>query len=515
MQKAASKLLVLFDGLRRAYGEFKIVGKSAQGKITGRATTRMADLTDSKLVRLWEEHLAGRAGLGIIPICDDNTCWWGCIDIDVNTINHAALEARINEAGLPLVVARSKSGGAHCFVFFNEPADAATVRSSLSEWAAWLGHGGCEIFPKQEKLANENDVGNWLNMPYFDAEMPTRVFFHDGEPILDVDDAIEYGMAKRISPYDLADYQLPVPDNIKEEHSGIPPCLELLMASGFPSGTRNEGLFNLGVYCKQRWPEDWETKIEEMNYRYMQPPLPSAEVQSVVKSIKRVGKEYFYKCSSPPISTVCNKPKCYTREFGVGFAGASIEVSSLTKLCTEPPIWTVQVNGRRIQVETADLLMQERFRRKCFEALNILPKKMKASAWEALINELTQTIHVIDDVPKDLSQEERMVGFILEFIQSCSVTDDRSALRSNHRRIYLDDSTTTPYGWFKSQRLFEFLERKRYNIMPENKVYSVMRRRLGCKHKGFNVNGSYVNCWGIPMTSEGEPLILAEDTDAD
>ena len=37
---------------------------------------------------------------------------WGAIDIDVNDIGHSRLEAKVNELGLPLIVCRSKSGGA-------------------------------------------------------------------------------------------------------------------------------------------------------------------------------------------------------------------------------------------------------------------------------------------------------------------------------------------------------------------------------------------------------------------
>ena len=37
---------------------------------------------------------------------------WTAIDIDVNDIDHSRLEAKMNEPGLPLIVCRSKSGGA-------------------------------------------------------------------------------------------------------------------------------------------------------------------------------------------------------------------------------------------------------------------------------------------------------------------------------------------------------------------------------------------------------------------
>ena len=41
--------------------------------------------------------------------------------------------------------------------------------------SAYLGYGGCEIFPKQEELLVERgDIGNFINLPYFDAEQTMR-----------------------------------------------------------------------------------------------------------------------------------------------------------------------------------------------------------------------------------------------------------------------------------------------------------------------------------------------------
>ena len=42
------------------------------------------------------------------------------------------------------------------------------------EISAFLGYGGCEIFPKQEQiLVERGDVGNFINLPYFDHEQTT------------------------------------------------------------------------------------------------------------------------------------------------------------------------------------------------------------------------------------------------------------------------------------------------------------------------------------------------------
>ena len=55
------------------------------------------------------------------------------------------------------------------------------MQATLQQIAAALGYGGSEIFPKQVKLHLErDDVGNFLNLPYYNAEevcvMPSRLW---------------------------------------------------------------------------------------------------------------------------------------------------------------------------------------------------------------------------------------------------------------------------------------------------------------------------------------------------
>ena len=125
---------------------------------------------------LWEGHLSGKGtGIGIIPINEDNMCKWGCVDVDQYPLDHKTLVEKINKLKLPLVVCRSKSGGAHCFLFTTDWIDAKDLQTTLQSISAALGYGGSEIFPKQVKLhLDRGDVGNFLNLPYYNAEEGLR-----------------------------------------------------------------------------------------------------------------------------------------------------------------------------------------------------------------------------------------------------------------------------------------------------------------------------------------------------
>ena len=110
------KFKEIFSGLTIAYGQYQKGDRGTNGKLKGKAFIVRKNVTD----KLWEDHLAGNPpALGIIPIREDNNCKWGCIDIDVYNLKHHTLVQTIRELKLPLIVCRSKSGGAHIFLFTN------------------------------------------------------------------------------------------------------------------------------------------------------------------------------------------------------------------------------------------------------------------------------------------------------------------------------------------------------------------------------------------------------------
>src|SRR5262249_44701551 len=121
---------------------------------------------------LWEvrQHLIALAFLiGACPVLPDLTCLWACIDIDVYTgLDYATLALRIFELDVPLYIFRSKSGGYHLFVLFEQPRPVALVRRLLRKWAADLGFPNAEVLPAKQDLELPGaKCGKTIALPFF------------------------------------------------------------------------------------------------------------------------------------------------------------------------------------------------------------------------------------------------------------------------------------------------------------------------------------------------------------
>jgi hypothetical protein len=119
------KFKSIFSGLEIAYGQYQPGERGENGKQKGKAFICRRDVTSN----LWSDHLKGKGpALGIIPITQNNDCRWGCIDIDEYNFNHLELIQSIRKLNLPLIVCRSKSGGAHVFLFTKKNISASLMQ---------------------------------------------------------------------------------------------------------------------------------------------------------------------------------------------------------------------------------------------------------------------------------------------------------------------------------------------------------------------------------------------------
>jgi len=474
----------LFLGNNRAHGTFQVSAERSDGKKKGVAKV----LQEQTTVTHWQDHLNGKVGLGIIPIKDNDHCHWGAIDVDEYNLNHSKLISKIEHQNIPAVVCRSKSGGAHIFFFFSTEISAEELQDKLNEIAAFLGYAGSEVFPKQTHLlVDRGDTGNFLNMPYFAGERTTRYAFSKNAESLNLEEFVEFALSRVVTPKVFLELKI---SSGKEEDllPEGPPCLQHLSTKGFPQGTRNNGLFNIAVYCRKKSPDNWESQLEGFNIDLMDPPLSSSEVQGVIKSAKR--KEYQYTCSKPPVAPYCNAAVCKLRKFGVGTSTDMPAVHSLTKFNTLPPIWFLDVDGGgRLELETDDLHNQRRFQRKCMERLNVLPGKMNDIAWTKLVNHLLENLTIIE-APPDASP----VGQLFEYIERFCT--GRVQAKVKEEILLGKPWTDNGKHFFRMADLMAFLDRHHFRDYKVHQVTSILREN-GAEHHFFNIKGKGINIWAI------------------
>lgn len=477
--------MALFSGLNRAHGTYTITGTSEKGKKSGKAITVHEQVTIEK----WERHLQGKQGIGIVPIRDDTTVMWGAIDIDIYAgFDHLALENKIHQLALPAAVMRTKSGGAHVYFFAVEPISAKLMRSRLMEFAVALGHPGVEVFPKQVALANDKDFGNWINMPYFDGDRTTRYCFRDGKS-LSMAEFLDYAEGLKISADELNSIIVQIGDG---EFDDGPPCLQQLAQCGVPPGNRNNALMNFGVFARLKYEDDWEQELERMNHQYVTPPLPAREVMTLVKSLGR--KSYFYMCNQAPLSSCCNKEVCKTRRFGIGQNDEpDVLINGLIKIKSEKPIWIMDVEGVRIELETEDFLSQERFRKKCMEKLNRLPRRMKTADWEKLIDALLKRVEEVD-APTDAGPEGQFWHYLEMFCTS------RVQARAKEEILMGKPWPDEEHGrvYFRGPDLMKFLEQQKFRELTERQIWAIMRRMNG-DHQQMRLKGKTITVWSVPL----------------
>lgn len=439
----------------------------------------------------YEAHLAGRVGLGIIPVNTEGLCSFAAIDIDVDTIDHRALRERIVQRQMPLTVCRSKSGGAHLYLFVREPMKASVIIPLMKRWAGLAGFPRAEIFPKQSKVTASN-IGNWINLPFANALRTVRysvgpngaqsleefletVTYWDGE------DKVDYGVKS---------------DLVKIED--MPPCLAALTREGVPEGGRNSGLFNFAVFFRKSSPNGWEDRVVQHNQAFVKPPLSNREVQTVIRSAGQ--RKYQYTCDQEPICSRCDRKTCLTLPFGVGHEPwkdqsnyAELLAAHCRKILTDPPRYIVEVNGHDVELASEQFFYfsgRVGFRHRIKEVLNLILAPMKEERWDMIVKELLDK-HIDIEAPVDASERGMILSKVHEFLGLVERSRDREDILKGLPVEYKDTIA------FRAADLQKYLHSQRIEKVKIQDLYQILYTE-GCRHTKIRVKGKVEAAWLMP-----------------
>jgi hypothetical protein len=502
--KAVEQFRKLFRGRDNAHGQFtQLPGGDKSVK-----TVKSAPLPE-----IWENHLAGRGPfLGIIPLRSDGLCYFGAIDIDNHEtkreVGFVALEKAVKDHRLPLVVCRSKSGGAHLYLFCKEPVPAKLMIERLKTWARTLKITlPYEIFPKQVRA----EVGNWINLPYYGGDSTDRYAVIEGrKETLGVFLSHAILHSQTLNGLEgLAD----VDGGVDHPFKAGPPCLIRLHADGYPDGVRNNAMYNVAVYFKIRGDDDWKDQIAQYNQEKCSPPLNEYEINILVRSVEE-HDDYKYRCGkdedvgSSIIASVCNRELCQTRRFGIRYWHAADvdaafpSMEGMVILKTDPPRYFINIDNVNVQMSPEEFLVYPKFKLQVMMACTMIPPSVKQVDWEVRANQLLASAKHLE-APPDAGLAGQFNVLVADFLSRArpGVHEPAELLRGNP--FYFENRIH-----FRSRDLFTFLADQRFRGFTEAQVYAHLYSR-GAKQRVWKLKGNAIRSWSVPIPREefqSEPM---------
>lgn len=500
----AERLARLFSGNTRSHGRFE-PRKSAKSK------DKLYTVHSAVPPEAWLEHITGVKGVGSVPIMDDDQCWFGAIDVDAHgddtpDIDVVALERMVREKDLPLMVCRSKSGGAHLYLFCSEPTPAKLVRATLAKWSEQLGYAGVEVFPKQDKLIvvdNEKIYGNWINLCYFDAFNPDQKrYCVEGGQKINLDYFLELAESRRINPAVLV-------ERAEGEHAEAPPCIQKMISGGVGKGHRNEALYNLVVYLRRAFPETWKDKAYDLNARVFEAPLAHAEATKTINSASR--RDYRYKCKEEPCRSLCQSYLCVQRKFGITpeekgelEMGTAPNFGPLVKYTTDPVRWELLVDGVPIHLGTGELMDYRHVRQSVADSLTRLIAPMKNDRWQVMLHKL-MTEATVREAPEEASPAGLIRRKLQEFIAKGDLTSDGTN-KADREALLMGSPVVQVRGqgrvvYFRGDDFVAFLRKTRSEDLKGPNMWLALKKS-GVEHCQLRVGSSNINAWYVPITED-------------
>ena len=507
LQKISEKFYEIFKGMENAHGTYNLANANSKenGKILGAA----AVIHEPPTATTWYYHLIGQQGLGIGPLDSESMCGWGAIDIDKYDLNHKELIDKIKMKKLPLLCARTKSGGAHLYCFFSERLDAQFVKDKMTAMAILLGYAfiddkPIEVFPKQIRVLTERgDTSNWLNMPYVGAYTEEGELTHtENRYFFDPNTASPWtaeDFLNNVDKYRVNDIELNQIEVNRELNDpylvDAPICLKQILAAGpIEEGYRNMMMYNLAVLAQKIAPDNPSLRnqiIEEFNRKYCVPMLSANEIVKIQETIAK-HPEYQYQCKDPKLKSYCNVPLCKNQKYGLSAAVTMPILSDAVKVVSDPCIYFLTVDDTRIELTVDEIYDQNKFAKKCIDAVNIMPPKLKYEEWRQMVNNLLATRREIV-APEEISRYGKFKEVISDFSKSINPSFEKQDIARD--LPYYDDEKGEL--WFRMKALETFLSLQKVQYSRSD-LFIKLKAMKG-KDKQIKIAGKNYNIWCVPI----------------
>jgi hypothetical protein len=395
-----------------------------------------------------------------------------------------------------MILFRSKSGGAHVFLFAKEFVAASLMRERLKKIASTLGYAKAEIFPKQDYIrADRGDTGSFLNVPYHGNNKSVRFAFDDNGEALKIEEFFKLYDKYSLTEKELVNLKISETDNTDDFLKGAPPCLQTILKDGMPEGGRNDMMYNIGVYLKKRFPNEWEAKMYIYNEKYMKPPLKHTEM---TKSIESVGKkDYLYKCKQDPIVSFCNSKVCSKREFGVGDNVPPPEITGISKYPSDPPLYFVNIDGLSVEVDDITLHDPEKFSVACMNQISKPMLPLGKIIWRKQLVKLFEKLQMLD-APDSSKIDVQIKDLLADFINKApgkKIDDLKRGLP------FTEDGIT----YFKFKDFWKYIQRSKSWTIQKQRTTKLLDDLFSAKESTIKIDKESVRAMKMETIKLDKP----------
>ena len=504
-EQLAAKLADIYTGLSKRFGQYTVKGiNKEKNKHEGRAET----LGRGPTLEDYVAHIEGKQRMGIVPLMDDGkSIRFAAIDIDVypaegedkDTIIDAVVKV-IGER--PLFVTRSKSGGCHVWLLSKEPIAATLAFRAMRELAGELGYGNAEVFPKQTVRIDDEDVGNWINIPFYGDICKCRGYSPEDDAFYDVPleqfvDMVESvdqpWVDKWLEQYDydpLANATKAKRSVSSEDFIDGPPCLQSILrgyvADGSSQGSpRNELLFDIGLYYKRKY-ETTDTVFDKL----VKLDLGAATIDgkhipafglgdkeiknTVMKTLFK--KDYHYRCNRDQLKQHCRATACRKLSFGIEANDEAMLPNAITIYEYGPGEQSYYLSLSNFETRLGPFSGERigkfaEYQSAVVPLLFAFPRKMSEPEWQGHVTGLMQLAKKNVVYVKGASTFERFQEKLGNWVLTQGTFNTR---HMKHGRPYLHNgllmvSDSTLMGWLRKEEpnmVFETLHSHLLNIDP-------------------------------------------------
>lgn len=473
----------------------------------------------------YENHLKGTKGLAVSPLFPyqdpkthevvNDVCLYGIIDIDVYQTHFMPVIRALRRAGYDIVPFESKSGGLHIYFFFEDPEPATDVRKALKRVVETFGLdkrfskagvNKVEIFPDHDsRKAGVQDKCVFL--PYFGQKM-TRMLGPDGEllPIAAMLDSIPEHLTTLAKMNAVTD-KLPFAD--------APFCVQSTLLNGDlgASSGRNEFLTTAAIYLQTKDGDGARSEdLHDMN-SMLEQPLEDADVQQIFKSVMSHNYVLAGRCNKEPMCSICDKPRCKTRKYGVGKEKdnyvLNIEFGQIWKMNTAEPyyMWEAKIAGTDsapvlLQLDsTADLMSQRAVQQASIKKLGQMMSTVNQKKWEDTLNKHLSTMKEKDVADySDTTELSQLKDFFYKYLTHRK-TKAVQPYMVLVQQVYYDGKNY----YFQTDGLASYLRTQRFTVKMNLREHLM---RYGCRDDGvltYSTSGGEqrtINCWVMPENAD-------------